>query len=79
MLRQVRSVQKWSAFWRIIKLVIILGLAFGSFYYIEPYLNKMLDVYTSISNVQQKLNGGASSVQDFLKNLNLEELKKIQN
>ncbi len=69
MLHKVRNVQKWAAFWRVLKLLIVVGLTLGSFYYIEPYLNKMLDLYNSISNTQQKLNGGANNIQDLIKKL----------
>jgi len=67
MLRKVRNVQKWAIFWHTLKILVIIGLIFGSFYYIEPYLNKILDLYSSISNTEQKLNN-IGSVSDILKN-----------
>ncbi len=65
MLRRVRGVQKWSAFWQALKILVIIGVAFGLFYYIEPYLDKMLNLYNSISSTEQKLNSGGS-VLDLL-------------
>ncbi len=67
MLHKVRSVQKWEAFWQGLKWLVIIGIALGSFYYIQPYMQKMLDLYNSISGTEQKLNSG--SVQDLLKKL----------
>lgn len=57
MLHKVRRVQKWTTIWQTLKLVIIIGVAFGVFYYIEPYINKLLDLYSSVSSTEQKLNG----------------------
>lgn len=65
MLRKVRSVQKWAIFWSGLKIIIIIGIALGSFYFLEPYINKMADLYNSISGTTQKLNDSSSSFQDF--------------
>lgn len=67
MLHKVRNVQKWAAFWQTLKIVLIIGIAFGSFYFLEPYLNKMVDLYNSISGTNQKLNNSTNSIQDLLK------------
>jgi uncharacterized protein involved in cysteine biosynthesis len=67
MLHKVRSVQKWATFWRTLKILVVIGIALGSFYFLEPYLNKIANLYNSISGMEQKLNGGSSSFQDLLK------------
>jgi len=67
MLHKVRSVQKWSAFWRTVKVILIIGIAFGAFYFMEPYLNKIIETYNYITGSAQKLNTSASSLQDLLK------------
>ncbi|MEK7080859.1 MAG: hypothetical protein AAB902_00470 [Patescibacteria group bacterium] len=67
MLHKVRSVQKWATFWRTLKIVVVIGIALGSFYYLEPYLNKIADLYNSISGTGQKLNESGGSFQDLLK------------
>lgn len=59
MLRKVRGVQQREMFWHIAKVVIIAGLAFGSFYFLEPYLNKVVSMYNSIDGVQQKLDNSS--------------------
>ena len=68
MLHKVRRVQKWATLWHTLKFLIIIGITLGLFYYIEPYLNKILDLYNSISNTEQKLNN-IGSVSDILKNI----------
>ena len=71
MLRKIRSTQRWAAFWQTLKLLVIIGVILGSLYYIEPYLNKILDLYNSVSATQQKVSGGTNAVQDLLKNLKI--------
>ena len=64
MLHKIRGVQKRSTFWQVLKLIVIIGIALGSFYYIEPYLNKIMDLYNSVSGMQQQINN--SPIQDLL-------------
>jgi len=65
MLRKVRGVQKRHFFWAIFKLFIIIGIAFGLFYFLEPYVNKITNVFSQISGTKQNLN--SSFLQDVLK------------
>jgi hypothetical protein len=65
MLHRVRSVQKWATFWSGLKIIVIIGLALGSFYFLEPYINKGVDLYNSISNTTQKVKGAADNVKNI--------------
>jgi len=65
MLKKIRGVQKREAIWSALKLIVIVGIALGSFYYIEPYLNKMIDIYSSITGIEKKMDG--NGIQDLLK------------
>lgn len=67
MLHKIRGVQRRETIWNVLKFILIIAIALGSFYYVEPYLNKVMDLYGSVSGIQQKINN--SPVQDFLKNL----------
>lgn len=68
MLHRVRSIQKWSAFWQTLKILVIIGIALGSFYFLQPYVDKTLDLYNSISGPQQKASDTDNNYfQDFLK------------
>lgn len=69
MLHKVRSIQKWAAFWQGIKIFVIISVALGVVYYIQPYVNKVVDLYNSISGTTQKINNTSNSFQDFLKKL----------
>ena len=66
MLHKVRSVQKWATFWFWFKLIIIIGIALGSFYFLEPYFNKMTGLYNSVFGTSQDPSS-KSSFQDLLK------------
>ena len=65
-LHKVRSVQKWATFWSGLKIIIIIGIALGSFYYLEPYYTKIVNFYSSISGTSQN-SGSKGSFQDLLK------------
>jgi hypothetical protein len=67
LLHKIRGVQRRGAVWQVLKYLLILAIAFGSFYYVEPYLNKIMDMYNSVTGIQQKIND--SPLQDFLKKL----------
>jgi len=67
MLHKIRGVQRRGAIWNTIKILVIIAIALGSFYYIEPYLEKVMNLYSSVSGMEQKINN--SPLQDLLKNL----------
>ncbi len=69
MLRKVRNVQKWSTFWSSLKVIIVIGIALGAFYFLDPYVDKMISLYNSVSGTTQKVNYNSNSVQDLLKKL----------
>lgn len=63
---------KWASFFVIVKWLVIAAIAIGSLYYIQPYLETILKMYSSISGMTQ---GGSSaaassgSILDILKSL----------
>ena len=67
MLRKVRSIQKWGVFWSWLKIILIIGITLGLFYFLQPYINKIKDFYNTISGAGQKLNDNSNSFQDLLK------------
>jgi len=69
MLHKIRSVQKRAAIWQTLKYILIIGIALGAFYFLDPYLNKIIGLYNSVAGIQQKLNTTTSPLQDLLKNL----------
>lgn len=71
LLHKIRGVQKRETLWQIAKIVVILLIAFGFFYYLEPYLNKVIDLYTSVTGIEQNMENAVSgeSLKDLLKKL----------
>ncbi|MFA5095264.1 MAG: hypothetical protein WC447_01210 [Candidatus Paceibacterota bacterium] len=67
MLHKIRGVQRRGVVYQVLKYLLILGIAFGAFYYVEPYLNKIMDMYNSVTGIQKEINN--SPLQDLLKNL----------
>ena len=68
MLRKVRKVQKWAAFSSALKILIVIGITLGSFYFLEPYVKKAISIWDSVYGIQQQPdNASATPFQDFLK------------
>lgn len=59
MLRKVRRVQKFQAFWNVLKILVIIGIAFGIFIYLEPYMEKAMNVFNQISGMKQSLDNSS--------------------
>jgi len=67
MLHRVRGVQKRAFVWSVLKIIVIVGIAFGAFYYLEPYLNKVMNILTQISGMKQNVD--PTTLQNALKNI----------
>ena len=48
-LRRMQTAARWARFFNILYWVVIIGIALGSFYYIQPYFKKILDFYNAIN------------------------------
>lgn len=75
-LKKMRRAQFYGGVVTFIKWALIIGISYGAYVYIEPYLNKMLDMYTQInetvSGVQKagnSINSVTASSTDILKKL----------
>ena len=55
LLHKVRGVQKRATLWTGIKLFFIVGIALGAFYYLEPYLDRMVNVYSSFMEREEEV------------------------
>jgi len=74
LLIKVRRVQKWSQYSRIFYWVLIIGITYGAFYFIQPYLENLLSLYTggvevNSASIKEGLNN-TKAVSDFIKELN---------
>lgn len=67
MLHRIRGVQRRQALWTVFKFLLIFGIAIGAFYYIEPYLEKVAEIFNKISGIEQGID--TSSLKEMLKNI----------
>jgi len=61
MLHAIQRRARWSMAWRIFYWIVITGIAFGSFIYLQPYLEKVTNTYNSLVTTQQKISNTTSS------------------
>ena len=56
-LHKLLNAQRWATFWSILRWLIIIGLSLGAYYYLQPYLDKLLTAYSQISAQIPELKG----------------------
>ncbi len=49
MLRTLRRLQRWSTALKVVYWIILLGIAAGAFYFLQPYVTQIKDIGTSLS------------------------------
>jgi hypothetical protein len=76
LLLKIRSTQRWAQIIRIFYWVAIIGVSYGAFYFIQPYLGNLLNIYTggvsgvnNISDISKNLKNNDQQMQDLLKSL----------
>ena len=48
-LRSMRSSMRWSAIFKTLYWVVIIGIAVGGYYFIQPYVQSVVNAYNGIS------------------------------
>ncbi len=51
MIKRLHNAYRFNLLFSIIRWAIIIGLTFGLFYYTQPYLEKLLQLYSSINSI----------------------------
>lgn len=54
-LRKMRSSMRWGRAFRILYWIIIIGATVGAFYYIQPYIDQLMGVYSGLGDLQNVL------------------------
>ena len=54
MLRKVRKVQKRQYFFAVVHWIVIIGVAIGAFYFIQPYINKAKTFFGDVGSAIDK-------------------------
>ena len=76
-LKKIRNAQRMAQIYRFLYWIVIIGASYGAYYFVQPYIGGIFDMYNSSSELlqQQKagLNSGAvpdlKSVQGILNGL----------
>ena len=66
-LRKMRSVSRWATAFKVFYWVVILGLSFGAFYAIQPYMNQVLSMYSEAQSNIQTIKGLSDKVGGLVK------------
>ncbi len=45
LLRKIDRRQRWGIYWKTLLFIIAAGSAFGVYYYFQPYLSQLVDIY----------------------------------
>jgi len=71
LLHKIRGFQRRGTVWQVLKYLLIIGIALGAFYYMDPYLNKIVNLYNSVTGTAQntKNTSSPSFLQDLLQKL----------
>lgn len=68
MLHKVRRNQKWATWFHALKVLVIIGIALGAFYFLQPYIDGVVNFYSSISGKNTEKEPESNSFfQDLLK------------
>lgn len=64
MIRAMRRDAAWGKFWGVLKLIIIVAPMVWAWFYLQPYIQKINELYQQTQKVQ---NFSSENVQDWLK------------
>ncbi|MDD4989190.1 MAG: hypothetical protein PHV42_02070 [Candidatus Pacebacteria bacterium] len=57
LLRKMNRRAQWGTVTHIIYWIVIIGVTFGSYYYLQPYLNQVISLYSKANSTFNSLNG----------------------
>lgn len=61
-LHGMRRVQRWSSFFTFVYWAVILGSIFGTYYYLQPKIQKYINLVQTSAGTLQKLQQGVSNI-----------------
>ena len=69
LVKKIWRAEKWRRFWTIFRYIIFIGIIFGAFYFLTPYIERVM-------SVAQQFKGVTDSSMDFQKLL--EQLQSVK-
>jgi len=70
-LHRLQRSARWSKFLRFVYWVIIIGTSVGAYYYLQPYIDKLMGVYSGMQSDLNNVKGVTSQASDLLNQLKL--------
>lgn len=70
-LHRIQSATRWARFWRIFYWALIIGTSVGAYYFIQPYIDRVMGIYSGFQQDVENIKGTASQAGDIIKNLPL--------
>jgi hypothetical protein len=64
-LRGIRNTNRWNTAIKAIYWIVILGLSYGAFVYIQPYFDTVFGMYKTIQNSAGEVSKINNSIKDF--------------
>ena len=61
-LRGLRRVQRWSSFFTFVYWAVILGSILGTYYYLQPQIQKYINLFQTSAGTLQKIQQGVSNI-----------------
>jgi hypothetical protein len=62
---RIRQVQKNAQLFKLFYWVLIISATFGAFYYVQPYINQILGVYTGFQGTQEQMQNNITNLGDL--------------
>ncbi len=73
MLHKIRSVQKRATLIATVKFILFVLFVLGAYYYLQPYILKVFEIYSTLSNISQT-GANPDVIKSLLDNLDLKSL-----
>ena len=67
MLHGMRRSARISSFFRFAYWFVIIGITLGSFYFIQPYVEKISSIYTAVEKDSRSIQSVRDSLNNFIK------------
>lgn len=69
-LRGIRRSNRWGSFFKLLYWLIILGISYGAYVYVQPYVDQLMKAYTGITDTANKVSNVGNQIPDIEKLLN---------
>lgn len=65
-IRQMHATMRWGRVLKVIYWIVILGIAVGAFYFLQPVLTSVRDTYETLGDSVDSIKGSFTTIEDEL-------------